>query len=62
MYILEQFNSELENLGLYKAIWATYHGIEVTVPNFYSIFELYYPFTGTFFTPVGDLGLTLHEI
>jgi len=30
------------------------------VANFYAIFELYYP--ATFFTPVGELGMALHEM
>jgi len=32
------------------------------VPNFYSIFELYCPSTGTSYTPVVELGLALHEM
>jgi len=34
----------------------------VSVPNFYALLELYYPSFGTFFTPVGELGLALHEM
>ena len=30
--------------------------------NFYAIFELYYPAAGTFFTPVGELGMALYEM
>jgi len=32
------------------------------VPNFFSIFELYCLDLGIFFTPVGELGLALHEM
>jgi len=49
-------------LGLHETIRATCHGIEISVPNFYAIFELYCPALGTFFTPVDDLRLALHEI
>jgi len=34
----------------------------MSVANFYAIFELYYPTTGTLFTPVGELGMALHEM
>ena len=34
----------------------------MSVANFYAIFELYCPVTGTFFTPVGELGMALHEM
>ena len=34
----------------------------MSVANFYAIFELYYPAIGTFFTPVGELGMALHEM
>ena len=61
-YILNQFNGELKKLGLYEAIRATCYGKEVSVPTFYAILKLYCPSTGTFFTPVGELGLALHEI
>ena len=30
--------------------------------NFFAIFELYCPASGTFFTHVGELGLALHEM
>jgi len=34
----------------------------MSVANFYAISKLYYPATGTFFTPVGELGMALHEM
>jgi len=34
----------------------------MSVANFYAIFELYCPVTGTFFTPLGELGMALHEM
>ena len=52
LYILAHFEEDLERLGLYEAVRA----------NFYAIFELYCPATGTFFTPVGELGMALHEM
>jgi len=44
------------------AVRATYYGIQMSVANFYAIFELYCPTTGTFFTPVDKLGMALQEM
>ena len=62
MYVLEKFEDELKHLGLYEAVQATCYRIEVNVPNFYSIFELYHPLTGMFFTLIEDLELAFHEM
>jgi len=59
---LEQFSGELEKLGLYEVVRATYNEIEVSLPNFYYIFKVYCPSIRTFFTLVGELGLALHEM
>jgi len=45
-----------------RSVRATCYGIQMSVVNFYAIFELYCPATGTFFTLVGELGMTLHEM
>ena len=55
-YILAHFEEDLERLNLYEAVRVTCYGIEVNVACFYAIFELYCPASGTFFTPVGELG------
>ena len=34
----------------------------MSVANFYAIFELHCLATGTFFTPVNELGMALHEM
>ena len=62
LYILAHFEEDLERLGLYEPVRATCYGIQMSVANFYAIFELYCPATGTFFTLVGELGMTLHEM
>ena len=46
----------MERLGLYEAVRETCHGMECV------ILELYCPSIGTFFTPIGELGLSLHEM
>ena len=62
LYVLTHFREDLERLGLHEAIRATCYDIQMSIANFYAIFELYCPATGTFFTPVGELGMALHEI
>jgi len=62
LYILEYFNDDLKRLGLREAVRATCYGIEVIVPNFYTLFELYYPSSRMFFALVGELGMALHEM
>jgi len=64
LYVLEHFVEDLKNLGLYEAVRATCYGTEMSVLNFYAIFELYCPASGTFFTPIDELGLglVLHEM
>ena len=62
LYVLEHFDKDLKRLKLHEAIRATCYKIEVSVPNFYAIFELYFLTSGTFFTPIGDLRLALHEM
>ena len=62
LYILTHFEEDLERLGLYEAVRATCYGIQMSVANFYAIFELYCPTTGTFFTFVGELGMALQEM
>jgi len=37
-------------------------GIEISSSNFFAILELYCPWTGTIFTPKGELGLALYEM
>ena len=48
--VLAHFEEDLERLGLYEAVRATCYGIQMSVANFYAIFDLYCPATGTFFT------------
>ena len=62
LYVLAHFEEDLERVGLYEAVRASCYGIQMSVANFYDIFELYCLATGTFFTPVGELGMALHEM
>jgi len=51
-----------ERLRLREAVRVTCYDIQMSIANFYAIFELYCPATGTFFIPVGELGMALHEM
>jgi len=62
LYVLVHFDEDLRRLGLYEAVRATCYGIQINVAKFYTIFELYCPGTGTFFVPVGELGMALLKI
>jgi len=62
LYVLAHFEEDLERLGLREAVRAICYDIQMSVANFYTIFELYYPATGTFFTLVGEQGMALHEM
>ena len=62
LYVLEYFEAELMKIGLHEAVRATCYEIEICVPSFFAIFELYCPATGTFFTLVSEFGLALYEM
>ena len=62
MYILTHFEKDLERINLHEVVRATCYGIDMNVACFYAILELYCPASGTFFTPIGELGMTLHEM
>ena len=59
LYVLEAFPDDLMQLGLYEAIKATCFRISINNPTFYAILEMYCLPSGTFFTPVGKLGMVL---
>ena len=61
-YVLNIFEVDLKGLEPYKVVRATCFGINISVPTFYAIMEMYCPASGTFFTPVGELGMMLHEM
>ena len=53
LFVLAHFGEDLERLRLREAVRATCYDIQMSVANFYAIFELYCPAIGTFFIPVG---------
>jgi len=49
-------------MGLYHSVRAVQYGLPQSFHNFYGTLEHYSSLTGTFFTPVGEMGLALHEL
>ena len=60
--MLEVFKDDLKRLELHKAIRVMCFGMNINIPTFYTFLEMYYSMSGTFFTPVGELGMSLHEM
>ena len=56
------FADDRMRLGLYEAVRAICFRISISIPTFYAILEMYCLASGTFFTPVGKLGMALHEM
>ena len=61
-FVLTELGGLLEQVGLRHAVRAVQYGIPQSSHNFYGILEHYNHLTGTFFTPVGEMGLALHEL
>ena len=54
--MLDVFEAPLKRLGLYEVVRATCFGINISIPTFYAIMEMYSLASGTFFTPLGETG------
>jgi len=50
LYVLDVFESDLQQLGLYEAVRVTYFGIYISIPTFYAIIEMHCLASGTFFS------------
>ena len=61
-FVLAKYETMLKLYELYDAMQATRLGVDISVPNFFAMLEQYNPHSGTFFTPVGEMGLSLHEM
>ena len=61
-FILATCEAPLKRYELFDAVKATGLGLDIHIPNFFAILERYNPHSGTFFTPVGEMGLSLHEM
>ena len=61
-FALAEFEDILLQAGLYGAVRVDQYGIPQSTQHFYTILERYNPETCTFFTPIGEMGLALHEM
>jgi hypothetical protein len=61
-FVLTELGGLLKRVGLYTAVRAVRWGIPQSSQNFFGVLERYNSLTGTFFTPVGEMGLALHEM
>ena len=61
-FALAEFEDLLLQAGLYGAVRAVQYDIPQSTQYFYAILERYNPETCTFFTPLGEIGLALHEM
>ena len=61
-FVLPEFDDLLLQVGLYGAVRAVQYGIPQSTNYFYAILERYNPETCTFFTPIREMGLALHEM
>ena len=61
-FVLIDLGDLLKRVGLYVAVRAVQWGIPPGSHNFFGILERYNSLTGTFFTPVGEMGLAMHEL
>ena len=62
MYVLKVFKINLKRLGLYEAVRVSCFGININVPTFYAILEMYCLVPDMFFTLVEELGMALYEV
>jgi len=62
LYVLEFFEDDLKQLGLYDAIRATCFRIEISIPTIYTIFELYCLAFGMFLLAQRPFSLVLMMI
>ena len=61
-FALEEFEDLLLQAGLYGPVRAVQYGILQSTQHFYAILEWYNSETCTFFTPIREMGLALHEM
>jgi len=61
-FVLAELGDLLKRVGLYHSVRIVHYGLPQSSHHFYGVLERYNPLTGTFFTPVGEMRLALHEL
>ena len=61
-FVLAELEDLLLQAGLYGAMRVVQCGISQSTQHFYAILERYNPENYTFFTPIREMELTLHEM
>ena len=61
-FVLAEFDDLLLQARLYGAMRPIQYGILQSIQHFYAILKWYNPETCTFYTPIGEMGLALHEM
>ena len=59
-FVLVELGAQLQHVGLYHSVRVIQYSLPQSSHIFYGILEHYSPLTGTFFIPVGEMGLALH--
>ena len=60
-FVLEDLKDELLQTGLYTTVRVVQYGIPQSIHHFFAMLKRYNMKTCTFFIPVGEVGLALHE-
>ena len=61
-YACTEFEDQLRQIQLLPAVLAVRQGVHANVNNFLGMLEQYSPETCTFFTPVGEIVISLWEM
>jgi len=61
-FVLAELGDLLLQAGLYEVVRAVQYGLLQSMQHFYSVLERYNSETCTSFTPMGEMGLPLHEM
>ena len=61
-FVLAELGDLLLQAGLYEAVRAVQYGLPQSTQHFYAVLEHYNSETCTFFTPMGETRLALHEM
>jgi len=61
-FVLIELEDFLRQMGLYRAVKVIKYGISQSSHHFYGVLDRYNPWMCTFFTPVREMVLGLHEL